>query len=526
MLFGWRRPWPLPPLRHDQPTLFCCWQHCSMLRRCTEAPSVKRSTCCRPWLRPGYPIRRAFRDNRLIEERARTAAYSQYLGIISLIRTDFEQMSRLLLDMVEEKRNLKTQDPPIQRIILYIDDLDRCRPERVVQVLEAVHLLLAFPLFIVVVGVDPRWLRHSLAYYHPQTLSDNGQRLVLDGNTGPAYYSTPQDYLEKIFQIPFALRSVEEEGYKHLVTHPLQPLPDPVQREPQSSAAAITATESSPAARVGRQNGERSLDNSVTPLPSTAEPQPTPVEQAAAPAEGEGTLGHTRREEPKHEAAAFTPLNPEQLDFKEWEEQDIYQLWPLFRTPRSIKRFINIYRLLRASLTTDLEVARFEGTKEQPGEYQQVLLLLAVVTAFPNEATRFMYRLKNWLETGSNQSDDNKIWHWKDALTAMRAELDRGTGHRAEVARDPGDDRQHRASVKTISSPMPQRNHSRDVDVDVAWERLIDRLSAVTSRGFTHPFSKGTAQQWAARVARYFFSIQSVESVSGHIRPVAMNDGV
>jgi hypothetical protein len=46
----------------------------------------------------------------------------------------------------------------IDRIVLYIDDLDRCSTETVSQVLDAVHLLLALPLFAVVVGVDPRWL--------------------------------------------------------------------------------------------------------------------------------------------------------------------------------------------------------------------------------------------------------------------------------------------------------------------------------------------------------------------------------
>ena len=50
---------------------------------------------------------------------------------------------------------------PIERIILYIDDLDRCPPKRVVEVLEAVHLLLAFDLFVVVVAVDARWLERS-----------------------------------------------------------------------------------------------------------------------------------------------------------------------------------------------------------------------------------------------------------------------------------------------------------------------------------------------------------------------------
>ncbi len=46
--------------------------------------------------------------------------------------------------------------PELNRIVLYIDDLDRCPPKRVVEVLQAVHLLLAFELFVVVVGVDAR----------------------------------------------------------------------------------------------------------------------------------------------------------------------------------------------------------------------------------------------------------------------------------------------------------------------------------------------------------------------------------
>jgi hypothetical protein len=39
--------------------------------------------------------------------------------------------------------------------VLYIDDLDRCPPRRVVEVLTAMQLLLALPLFVVVVAVDP-----------------------------------------------------------------------------------------------------------------------------------------------------------------------------------------------------------------------------------------------------------------------------------------------------------------------------------------------------------------------------------
>ena len=49
----------------------------------------------------------------------------------------------------------------MQRIVLYVDDLDRCPSDRVVELLEAVHLLLAFALFVVVVGVGETRRFHS-----------------------------------------------------------------------------------------------------------------------------------------------------------------------------------------------------------------------------------------------------------------------------------------------------------------------------------------------------------------------------
>jgi len=48
---------------------------------------------------------------------------------------------------------------PFKRIVLYIDDGDRCPPDKVVEVLQAVHMLLAFRLFV---AVDVRWVATSL----------------------------------------------------------------------------------------------------------------------------------------------------------------------------------------------------------------------------------------------------------------------------------------------------------------------------------------------------------------------------
>jgi hypothetical protein len=65
----------------------------------------------------------------------------------------------------------------------------------VVEVLEAVHLRLAYRLFVVVIAVDSRWLQQSLRAHH---------RDLLAGERGGA--ATPLDHLEKIVQLPYSWR--------------------------------------------------------------------------------------------------------------------------------------------------------------------------------------------------------------------------------------------------------------------------------------------------------------------------------
>jgi hypothetical protein len=424
---------------------------------------------------------------RLIEERARTAAYSQYLGIISLIRADFEKISVWMEEMIAEERDLSEEDPPIQRIILYIDDLDRCRPERVVEVLEAVHLLLAFPLFIVVVGVDPRWLRHALAHHYAQTLSENGPVAGENGQQpattldGGAAYATPQDYLEKIFQIPFALRPVNRQGYRNLIGNLLQPLPEPARRtKPAGSPPADD--EAQPVS-----TPPEVPPPTIAGPPAPADDDTPPTEPA--PVDPTQSALDASEVEPEKEKIPFVPLSAEQLDFQPWEEEDLYRLWPLFRTPRSIKRFVNIYRLVRASLATADDVAKFEGSAAEPCEYQTVLLLLAVVTAFPNQANEFLQHVRYWLD--AQPLTNNKFNKWPDFL----ATLPQTAPATRPVAASPP------PGVTTVTGV------SGPDTTDAEWQRLIICLNQITAEQFTQPFTRETLSYWSQRITRYAFTI-------------------
>src|SRR5205085_2331345 len=142
------------------------------------------------------------RMQKFIRERGTSSDYSKHLGLVSLIRKDFQTLS----DLIESR-----EDIPVQRIVLYIDDLDRCPPNRVVEVLEAIHLLLAFRLFVVVVGVDARWVIRSLQREYRGLLTE-----VATG-TKSADVATPHDYLEKIFQIPFWVNPMPKDASKGMI---------------------------------------------------------------------------------------------------------------------------------------------------------------------------------------------------------------------------------------------------------------------------------------------------------------------
>ena len=147
----------------------------------------------------------------------RSMDYRRRLGLLATVRSD-------LLKLQEEIRenNLKTVDPQAKpaakipnRVVLYIDDLDRCPPDKVLQVLEAVHLLLAFQQFVVVVAVDQRWLRSALIKQLPALTEASDVPTCVGGR---ADRPTVQDYVEKIFQLPLWVQPVDTAERARVVT--------------------------------------------------------------------------------------------------------------------------------------------------------------------------------------------------------------------------------------------------------------------------------------------------------------------
>jgi len=299
----------------------------------------------------------------LVERRGRRdSPYRAQLGLMTQIREDFEQMAQLLAASADQPSAESDVDvvgdelPRIDRIVVYIDDLDRCPPARVVQVLEAVQLLLAVPLFVVVVAVDPRWLLRSLTV-HYQELFDvaNPAGTGRDGN----WESTPMQYLEKIFQIPFTLPPVDQTGYTTLV-------------------GDLTA--STPG-----------TDRSATASPVSL-PPPAPAPDAT------GLTAQTAQRRPLWLPAAPVVVRFDPLALTDDERRLIALLGPpLVTTPRSIKRLVNSYGLLNALRGSqheqDLRETSHAGTGSTYHPYRAAIALLGTLIAFPDLSPTFFPRL-------------------------------------------------------------------------------------------------------------------------------------
>ena len=85
----------------------------------------------------------------------------------------------------------------IRTLVVLVDDLDRCTPERIIDNLEAIKLFLNVERTAFVIGADPRIVRHAIRLRYAKratesTDNEEAERLV-------------KDYLEKLIQIPYRL---------------------------------------------------------------------------------------------------------------------------------------------------------------------------------------------------------------------------------------------------------------------------------------------------------------------------------
>jgi photosystem II stability/assembly factor-like uncharacterized protein len=101
------------------------------------------------------------------------------------------------------------------RLVVLVDDLDRCRPENVVELLEAVNFLVTTAPCFVVLGFDARWVKASVMLQYEKIATAVG---AFDVNADGADEQTQEhfavNYLEKLvnIEVPVPKANVDDFG--------------------------------------------------------------------------------------------------------------------------------------------------------------------------------------------------------------------------------------------------------------------------------------------------------------------------
>jgi len=342
-----------------------------------------------------------------VRERATSGDYSKHLGLVATIRRDFEELSeRLNSDDPVDARNKAASDRAFQervellkakaagtpdfellakldegllaehakrdigfdRIVLYIDDLDRCTPDKVVDVLQAVHLLLTFRLFVVFVAVDVRWAMQSLEQYYSGMRSPDVD--LADGSAR----ATAHDYLEKIFQIPYWVRPMTPAGSEKF-------LEDRYQR----GLAAVYETDPGDAS----EPAPRGTPGSVAPPIPSSDLSGASSSVTLAAAIDVPVLRRTEQPvpdqavEPETVPAKAMLLSAAELAYMKKLSAHVGD------SPRRALRFLNVYLVIKSSLP---ETA-FESSSRSG--FMTLMTQVAIVTGAPALSRSWMIFLEN-----------------------------------------------------------------------------------------------------------------------------------
>jgi putative peptidoglycan binding protein/KAP-like P-loop domain-containing protein len=304
--------------------------------------------------------------------------YQSKLGLMHQVQRDIASLSDCLLvydqDLHgEEKRRFFPRGPA--RVVLFIDDLDRCPPEQVVAVLEAVQLLVKTRLFVVVLGMDVRYVTRALEKRYEGILWRRGEPSGLD-------------YIEKIVQIPYRVRPIDPLAFAGFVGSQMR------------------------VAAAGPAGGGAAPMLGGVPAPGPAGPTPT-----------EGTA-----------AGAIPALPRKVLEFSQEERAMVSaSCSAIGLSPRSVKRVVNVCKLLK------IIWHRGEGHAEPEVSVERALVMLLALAAQYPEAMRYLLddlseacqrgeraRLGTWLAARARQHAAAPLagTHWADLQTALRTQRD------------------------------------------------------------------------------------------------------
>jgi hypothetical protein len=399
-----------------------------------------------------------------VQSRLDAATYENQLGLMHQVRQDIDELTFSLVD--NASRDVFPRGKP--RVILYIDDLDRCPPPRVVEMLEAVQLLLNTKLFIVILGLDTRYVTRALEKEYKEILQHEGDPSGLD-------------YIEKIIQIPYRVRAIEKDNLRQYIEKQMdiEKAPEPEPAIPSALPVQMVVTqESQPLQSQADQNQpveDKSIqdqpvqgspvqeqpiqdqpvqDQSIQGQPTQSHPvqehqiedqpaqeqpvqqqllQDQPLEEARVPSQTaepvrplvavqQDEAPQTISPEPVSEQSVSpspseteTPEPPKPLEIElpaaviQFKQEDLDDLavccQKIVLTPRSIKRLVNVFKLMKIFwFRADKDAGIAE--RDRPRAVKQAAMsLLALSSAYPEVMREVFVHLDVLYRQGQEKTD-------------------------------------------------------------------------------------------------------------------------
>lgn len=101
---------------------------------------------------------------------------------------DDEDLRRTIIEFRDDFKEL-LGETKLRRLVVMIDDLDRCNPDTIIETLEAIKLFLFVPNTVFILGADERLIKYAVRRRFPEF--PGGERAEVG-----------RDYLEKLIQFP------------------------------------------------------------------------------------------------------------------------------------------------------------------------------------------------------------------------------------------------------------------------------------------------------------------------------------
>ena len=237
------------------------------------------------------------------DELVRSPDYQSEAGFLYLVQADL----RDVLDLVA------TPDRPI---VIFVDDLDRCSPSTVVQVIEAINIFLAgeFANAIFVIALEPR----MVAAHIEVAFADLVSKLKETSDSGDI--DLGWKFLEKFIQLPLTLPTLAPDQTNVFFRSLFQQETSDNATDPAAESGGADAAEQDE--QIEKQLQDGSLTNALN-VAGTAPAQTDPSAKGKVRDVVDQTLS---------------------LDNPEVREVIAYGTRFLEPNPRQIKRFVNLFR--------------------------------------------------------------------------------------------------------------------------------------------------------------------------------------